>query len=464
MAINYSQFPFAPMPQNPIPSLLTNPAQTAMQQRNSTGLLNLDPMQVQQARMRKGVADAEALNKRQMRGNMFMALGDAFAGRDMNANFLARQQHLQAQKAAEEKRKQGLALGESAYDYILKTTGNADMAMLAKNNPAIATEVMKNRFASPKDRKIILQNGIQYYADTGQPVLRGAPAKENNPSTLIENATYIKGLRDDLRNTTDPDQKAIIQQQIDDFAGLGGAYKYTPKVAFDMQQSKTAATQGLVFGERPMNKGEISTDEKFATIYTKYIDDGRGAKNVANLERLTDAEEILKTAAKNGVAISGVTAGMLSNSPRLQAYFNEQGVMTEERVASVIQQSLKEILGGNFAEKEGEALIRRGYNAALSPEENLERLLDLKSQVQQLIETEQDSVDYFENNNKSLRGYKGKTYTEESFIRDLSKDYKSDAVELSNDELKQAYRDAPENSLWEKSLEKELERRSRLGK
>ena len=139
MAINYSQFP---------PSLLVNPAQTAMQQRNSTGLLNLDPMQVQQARMRKGVADAEALNKRQMRGNMFMALGDAFAGRDMNANFLARQQHLQAQKAAEEKRKQGLALGESAYDYILKETGNVKMANLVKDSPALATEVIKNRFAS----------------------------------------------------------------------------------------------------------------------------------------------------------------------------------------------------------------------------------------------------------------------------------------------------------------------------
>lgn len=170
MAVNYSQFPFAPMQKNPT-SLLANPAQTAMQHRNSTGLLNLDPMQVQQARMKKEVADAEALNKRQMRGNMFMALGDAFAGREMNANFLARQQHFQAQKAAEEKRKQALALGESAYDYILKTTGNADMAMLVKNNPTLATEVIKNRFAKPKDRKIVLQNGIQYYTDTMKPVI-----------------------------------------------------------------------------------------------------------------------------------------------------------------------------------------------------------------------------------------------------------------------------------------------------
>ena len=188
MAINYSQFPFAPMQKNPM-SLLANPAQTAMQQRNSTGLLNLDPMQVQQARMRKGVADAEALNKRQMRGNMFMALGDAFAGRNMNANFLARQQHLQAQKAAEEKRKQGLAMGESAYDYILKTTGNADMAMLAKNNPAIATEVMKNRFAINKSNTSNERFGL-YDSKTNK--LIGTVAKDDrNKISEYENDPNI---------------------------------------------------------------------------------------------------------------------------------------------------------------------------------------------------------------------------------------------------------------------------------
>ena len=431
---------------------------------STPNLFNIDQDQIQQAVNQKKIDDALAEQKRRKRADQSMKLQQfADTMRMINAN---QSGNYGASKIFSDRISQRKALFEKKQKEALIKTQQDEFV---KNNPQYKNAIQLNtlfpglKLPTAKDRKIVLQNGIQYYADTGQPVLPDAPAKENNPSTLIENANYIKGLRDDLRNTTDPDKKAIIQQEIDDFAGLGGAYKYTPKVAFDMQQSKTAATQGLVFGERPMNKGEISTDEKFATIYTKYIDDGRGAKNVANLERLNDAEEILKTAAKNGVAISGVTAGMLSGSPRLQALLNEQGLMTEERVASVIQQTLKEILGGQFSEKEGEALIRRGYNASLSPEENLERLLDLKSQVQQLIETEEDSVNYFEKNNKSMRGYKGKTYTEESFARDLSKDYKSDAVELSNDQLKQAYRDAPENSLWEKSLEKELERRSRLG-
>ena len=279
-------------------------------------------------------------------------------------------------------------------------------------------------------------------------------------STLITNANFLNELRTQLRLETDSTKKENLQQQINDVMGLGSVGKYDPKITYDKKVAETLATQGLSFGERPMNKGEISTDEKFATIYTKYIDEGRGAKNIANLEKLEDAQIILEAAAKNGVAISGVTAGMLSGFPKLSAYFNEQGLMVEERIASVIQQSLKEILGGQFSEKEGEALIRRGYNPNLSPEENLERLLDLYAQSEQLIETEKESVYHWENNNNSMRGYKGKTYTQESFIRDLSKDYLLDAKDLDSIEIEDAYKKAKEYSLWESVLEKEILRRT----
>ena len=279
-------------------------------------------------------------------------------------------------------------------------------------------------------------------------------------STLITNANFLNELRTQLRLETDPAEKANLQQQIDDVMGLGSVGKYDPKITYDKKVAETLATQGLSFGERPMNKGEISTDEKFATIYTKYIDEGRGAKNITNLERLEDAQLILETAAKNGVAISGVTAGMLSGFPKLSAYFNEQGLMAEERVASVIQQSLKEILGGSFSEREGEALIRRGYNPNLSPEENLERLLDLKAQSEQLIETEKESVYHWENNNNSMRGYKGKTYTQESFIRDLRKDYLLDAKDLDDNQIEDAYKKSKGDSIWESVLEKEILRRT----
>lgn len=130
---------------------------------NPMGLLNnyqpnnfvIDPMQVQQAQMQKQVDDAKTLSNRQRYGNMMLAFSDVLKGRDPSTGVLARQQHFATMKAAEEKRKQGLAMGESAYDYILKTTGNADMAMLAKNNPAIANSVLGSIYTPKKQTSSI---------------------------------------------------------------------------------------------------------------------------------------------------------------------------------------------------------------------------------------------------------------------------------------------------------------------
>ncbi len=306
MAINYSQFPFVPMPQNPIPSLLANPAQTAMQQRNSTGLLNLDPMQVQQARMRKGVADAEALNKRQMRGNMFMALGDAFAGRDMNANFLARQQHLKAQEAAKEKRKQGLAMGESAYDYILKTTGNVDMAMLAKNNPAIANEVIKNRFAMNKSNTSNERFGL-YNSKTNK--LIGTVAKddrnkiseyENDPNITVgqlRSPTVTGNRTGSALQVVDENNNFVRNITMQDFTqnGLQPGEKLTnlptgtapadsgDTTDFDPVKTKYLATENIIlqtselakqFYENPNSALAVGTTSQFVDSIIQNIDAG----------------------------------------------------------------------------------------------------------------------------------------------------------------------------------------------
>ena len=287
---------------------------------------------------------------------------------------------------------------------------------------------------------------------------------KNNKTSLMQNAAALAEKRKRYANMTEAEKESkdgvLLLQEINDFAGLGGALKYDARTAFDLSSAETSGKQGVSFGEGPLTKGEVSTDEKFGTFYVNYIEKGRGAKNIANAERLEDAEFILKYAAQNGIGISGVPAGIIANRPTLSAFFNPEGVMSQERVASVIQQSLKEILGGQFTEKEGIALIQRGYNPSLSPEENLERLLDLKAQVDQIIESEQTAVDYYENNNKSLRGFKGKRYTKEDFNRDLVKDYTMDVIELTDQDLEDAYMKANEDSLWIKTLEKEITRRA----
>lgn len=286
----------------------------------------------------------------------------------------------------------------------------------------------------------------------------------NDGTSLMRNVNALTTLRKKYSDMSEVERESsdgkLLAKQIQDYEGFGGGLRYDAETEFNKKRAGEAGKQGVSFGEGPLTKGEVSADEKFGTFYVNYIEKGRGAKNIANAERLEDAEFIMKYAAQNGIGISGVPAGIIANRPTLSAFFNPEGVMSQERVASVIQQSLKEILGGQFTEKEGIALIQRGYNPSLSPEENLERLLDLKAQVDQIIESEQTAVDYYENNNKSLRGFKGKRYTKEDFNRDLVKDYTMDVIDLSDQALEDAYMIANEDSLWIKTLEKEINRRA----
>jgi len=287
---------------------------------------------------------------------------------------------------------------------------------------------------------------------------------KDNSTSLMQNAQALATLRKRYSDMSEVERKSsegiLLEQQINDFAGLGGALRYNPQTEFDKKRAAEEAKQGRDFGEGPLTAGQIATDKSFATFYKDYNSKGRGAKNVANVERLDDAKEIMKYAAKNGIAISSVPFSLVAQRPSLSAFFSPEGVMAQERVASVIQQSLKEILGGQFAEREGIALIQRGYNPALNPEENLERLLDLEAQVLQIVESEQDAVEYYENNKKSLAGYKGKRYTSDDFVRDLRKDYTMDVIDLSDQALKDAYMAAGEGSVWISTLEKEINRRA----
>ena len=355
-------------------------------------------------------------------GNMLLAFSDVVKGRDPSAGVMQRKTMLDAQKKEAERK--------------------ADIEAYLKTS-----EGSKYRPAYELKEKL----GIDV-------------SKTNEGTSLMQNAQALASLRKTFSEMSKDEQQStegiLLNQQIQDFAGLGGALKYDANTAFEKNAAETAAKQGLSFGEGPLTTGQIATDKGFATFYKDYLSKGRGAKNVANVERLDDAKEIMKYAAKNKIAISSVPFSLVAQRPSLAAFFSPEGVMAQERVASVIQQSLKEILGGQFAEREGIALIQRGYNPALNPEENLERLLDLEAQVLQIVESEQDAVEYYENNRKSLAGYKGKRYTSNDFVRDLRKDYTMDIIDLSDQDIEDAYMSAGEGSIWMETLTKEINRRA----
>ena len=90
----------------------------------------------------------------------------------------------------------------------------------------------------------------------------------------------------------------------------------------------------------------------------------------------------------------------------LGALFDPEATDAKQTVEQVVQRSLRETLGAQFTEKEGERLIQRAYNVSLPPEANARRLAALLNVLDQTISARQSMSDYLREN-QTLLGYQG---------------------------------------------------------
>jgi hypothetical protein len=121
--------------------------------------------------------------KRKQFGNMLLSFSDVLKGRNPAPGAMQRTAMLDAQrKEAERKRQQN--------EFV-------------KNNPQYRNAIKLNtlfpglKLPTAKDRKIILQNGIQYYADTGEPVLPNAPSPKPPKTTKSD---FVVDILQNIKN------------------------------------------------------------------------------------------------------------------------------------------------------------------------------------------------------------------------------------------------------------------------
>lgn len=158
-----------------------------------------------------------------------------------------------------------------------------------------------------------------------------------------------------------------------------------------------------VVGGEQLTPGQKKIDENFADTYLGWISGGY-ADSSKQLSQLEEALTVIGDAKQKGKNISGAV-GLLP--AQMQPFVNSEGTIAKEAVEEVVQRSLREILGAQFTEKEGERLIARAYNPLLPPQENEKRVRRLLGQVKGMAEAKQDMATYFEENG-TLRGYKGR--------------------------------------------------------
>ena len=370
--------------------------------------------------------NANATPKNQKAAIIMGALSDIFRGQDPTQNTIARQQQM---VAMEERAKKERALAKTMRGETLTESDKIDLF------------------------------GTKLYADIEAERIR-AKEKGSNETSLMQNTNFISGLyakRDKYPEGSKGYNDLTVAIRNAE-AGIGG-YKYDPTRQAEIVSSETAAGQGF-FGEQPLTKGQLKSDDAFGTWYTnEWLLKGGGSTEQTYLENLKGVRDVLVDAEKSGESISGISEGILTKYPAANAYFNEEGAIAQDRIASVAQLSLKAILGGQFSEREGELLIQRAYNPLLSEAENIERLTQLINRIEKAENYKAAAAKYWEDNG-TIAGFKAQKYDEEDFRSDIEDFYKQDMKLLSDDALEQEFLNTDASSIYFKILEEEVRKRN----
>lgn len=233
---------------------------------------------------------------------------------------------------------------------------------------------------APKERRIAEgADGFKYYTDTGERVFEGVQARPRN-------GVYI-----------DEDGKLVSENQ---------------------------------------TKGSEAADKEFAKDYAQWVQGGQ-EKSLRNIATLKDAITRLQSGEEN---LTGAQ-GFLPDGART-LFGNENSVEVRQNVENVVQQSLREILGGQFAQKEAEQLIKRAYNETLDESTNAKRVAVLLTQIERAMIQKNEAAEYFAKNG-TLSGFNKPTPTISDFNNALDQTLGNNSQE---EEVNQAF-DAYYNAL-----------------
>jgi hypothetical protein len=160
-----------------------------------------------------------------------------------------------------------------------------------------------------------------------------------------------------------------------------------------------------------------------------------GRANAINRINVLDDMEVLMQ--NHNVSGTDVGIGSYLGGNLYYSAFNPEGAIVKDTIEQVLTESLKEILGAQFAEKEGYKFLARGYNVFLSEEENIRRLNYLRRGMKAGVQAKDDLYAYL-NNGGNLADYNGPT-EEEAFnniMSDTSLDTDYSSIKWSDNPLK----------------------------
>jgi len=153
-------------------------------------------------------------------------------------------------------------------------------------------------------------------------------------------------------------------------------------------------------GQLKLSKGEEAADRAFGKEYEEYIAGGGYAGVQKNLEAAKNAIGLMKS----GEAETGGISGLLPKGVR--DVVNPNMTRAQEALEQSVQASLRQTLGAQFTEREGQQILQRTFNPRLSTEENIRRAEAVVADLEKRLQAKQAAAEHYESSG-SLKGFKG---------------------------------------------------------
>lgn len=137
------------------------------------------------------------------------------------------------------------------------------------------------------------------------------------------------------------------------------------------------------------SEGQKALDKAFAKDYNDFVAQG-GAAGLAR--KLKDVDDSIKLLEKTDSA-SGPLIGTLPKAFR--DVVTPEGSSIQDRLEGVVQETLRQTLGAQFTEKEGERILARTFNPRLSEKENARRARVILNELKEMAKAKVEAANEF---------------------------------------------------------------------
>lgn len=230
--------------------------------------------------------------------------------------------------------------------------------------------------------------------------MRNAGQRINPETGLLEDTEQGRAKRDLENQKMQAEIKELQTRHLDQ--DLDRAYKRAQigKIGFETDKAKRDAQKYDEVGG-PLTDAEKKVDEEFAKEYNDWRIGGGYSAVDKSLGLLEGAKGDLT---KGGV--SGPVVGRLPNF--LVQPFTEKPKTVQQDVQAGVQNTLRQTLGPQFTEKEGQAIFERAFDPTLSEQENIKKLDTTIKELKARAQAKDQAAKYYEKYG-TLKGYKPAT-------------------------------------------------------